>query len=162
MNTIEMTTYANNWLKENYNMSLQIPIEINNRLRTSLGRFHSINIGGHHKPIKIDMNGKFIKHNTREEILLTLKHELVHYALCVMGLDYHDGDYMFENELNKHSLPSNFHNENVQRHVKMPHHVYTCDSCGCDVKSRQKINTKRYNYTHKHCGGTLTYKGQGI
>lgn len=159
MNTIEMKRFANEWLLDNYNLTLDIPIEINNRLSRSLGRFMvQVNrLTGEHKAIKIDMNGKFVRHNKRDEILMTLKHELVHYAMFTLGKPYRDGDYAFEKELKRLNLTSN-HYMNIERNIVTPRHRYECVECGQKIARNRRINVSYKQYVCG-CGGDLDYKG---
>ena len=50
-------------------------------------------------------------------VVPTLSHELVHYALFRLGKGYHDGQEDFENELERLSLPSNYHRKVRSIHV---------------------------------------------
>jgi hypothetical protein len=50
-------------------------------------------------------------------VVPTLSHELVHYALFRLGKGYHDGEEDFEKELERLSLPSNYHRKVRSIHV---------------------------------------------
>ena len=103
------------------------------------------------------MNGKFVRHNKRDEILMTLKHELVHYAMFILGKPYRDGDYAFEKELKRLNLTSN-HHMNVERNIVTPRHRYECVECGQKIARNRRINVSYKQYVCE-CGGDLDYKG---
>ncbi|MFA1509967.1 SprT-like domain-containing protein [Priestia aryabhattai] len=96
--------YAESFLDENYGLSLDVPLIINNRLRAILGAFSTNH--NRTKAIDIELSGDLLRYGTQRTILDTLKHELVHYALFVLGHPYRDGDEYFENELKKLNITS--------------------------------------------------------
>lgn len=75
----EAKTFANNFLMENFNMQLNIPLKMNGRLTSTMGRYLS----------KRNYLGNVIPESI----------ELVHYALSVQGKNFSDGDYDFEHKL---------------------------------------------------------------
>lgn len=93
----KMLAHAENFLAEHFKMPLSIPIEINNRLRSSGGLFKFRNDGrGHFTPLKIEIAKFMIESGTMTEIIETLEHELVHYALCALKLPHKDSDSFFQ------------------------------------------------------------------
>lgn len=105
--TKEMEIYAQNFLKENFNMSIEIPIVIDGRLTRTGGSYHHTI----KKPIMIKVSERFmygalLDNEGVEAILDVLKHELVHYALHMQGKDYNDGQKEFEETLAKLNIGS--------------------------------------------------------
>lgn len=100
----EAKAFANNFLIENFNMRLNIPIKMNGRLTSTMGRYLSKrNYLGNVIPDSIELSKRYLLAalivDDLEEIYDTLKHELVHYALSVQGKNFSDGDYDFEHKL---------------------------------------------------------------
>lgn len=60
----------------------------------------------------ITMSGRFMRHVHVKHLLNTLKHELIHYHLHKVGLEFRDGTPTFEAMMRKYNLPSNYTNHN--------------------------------------------------
>jgi SprT-like protein len=104
MNLTQLKRFANEFLQTNYNMSMNIPLEINGRYKTKLGCFyHKRSI---HQSTRIALSKSMYESGDTNKILDVLKHELIHYALYEKGLPYKDGQSYFENELKKHGISS--------------------------------------------------------
>lgn len=104
--TKEMTLFASNFLRDNFDMELNIPIIIDGRLTSSGGLFKYQRSFLGNTPIEIKMSERFIACALLDEstegietILDVLKHELVHYALCAKGIPHSDGTPEFEGKL---------------------------------------------------------------
>lgn len=100
----EAKIFANQFLMENFNMQLNIPIKVNGRLTSTMGRYLSKrSYLGNVIPDRIELSKRYLLAalivDDLEEIYDTLKHELVHYALSVQGKNFSDGDYDFEHKL---------------------------------------------------------------
>lgn len=93
---------------------LTIPIELNGRLRTTLGYFQETTRNGKIEALRITISKQMLQYGTYMEdlqtainrVLPTLHHELVHFALLQLGLPNDDGDPTFENELARVGAPS--------------------------------------------------------
>lgn len=125
-----MKLYASNFLREHFNMELNIPIKIDGRLTRTGGSYH-YKIGG--KGILIKMSERFIYGALMDEtegvdaILDILKHELVHYALHEQGKDFGDGEKEFEETLAKLNIGSSGETSKKKRLTKKKnvwYHVY--------------------------------------
>ena len=156
----ELKVIANEFLNEHYGMEMEIPLERNNRLKRALGRFRHINGG---RALNIDLAGFLLDNGTTEDIVGTLKHELIHYALFSKELPYKDGHPYFENELLKHGAPATRTNYVPQ---KRRYHRY---ECGC--QTHIQANKLRGTYTEgsmvpgyscSACDGRLTYRGSKV
>lgn len=132
----QLEEYAEAFLQHEYNLDLEIPIKINGRLSRSLGRF-KYNMNG---AIVIEIAKRMVEHYTVDEILDTLKHELVHYALFKLGKPHRDGHHVFENELKKLGISST----NTKRY-KGKAHVYKCSQCNNTFTKNRRLG-KRYMF----------------
>lgn len=138
----EMTEIAKEFLKDTYDMELAIPIEINTRIKKTLGRFRHYR-GTARRSVKIEIGKELILHHPQEVVIDVLKHELVHYALYEQSRAHRDGDYDFENELKKHGI-SRTHTFKS----KGERHSYKCSKCNQTVA----ITTRRINTNNKISG----------
>jgi len=125
----QLTQIAINFLAEKYDLPLEIPIVINGRLRTAMGRYLS---SCEDKPESIELAGFLMKYGAQSVIIDTLYHECVHYALHVKGEPNADGHPHFESELRKHGVGSTQSNR-VGYYV-----AYTCSECGTEAQARGK------------------------
>lgn len=97
----QMKVYSRNFLKENFDMKLEIPIKIDGRLTRTGGSYHHTT----KKALMIKVSERFMYGALLDEtegvgaILDILEHELVHYALHMQGKDYNDGSKEFEETL---------------------------------------------------------------
>jgi SprT-like protein len=72
----ELYEIAREFLDKEFNMKLEIPIFISNRMKIMFGYFQRRN----NKSWKIQISQEFINTHQREHVIDVLKHELVHYA----------------------------------------------------------------------------------
>lgn len=99
----QLAVYAQGFLNTNFNLDLEIPIEINGRLTKTGGYFQHAR--GKKMPLKISISERFMvlalvdKEEGMHAILDIVKHELVHYALYMLDKNYKDGQDDFENTL---------------------------------------------------------------
>lgn len=144
---LELNNSATEFLKEFYDINLQIPIKVNKRLITSLGRFRYYKSESKKRPLSIELSGRLLEYGTADQIISTLKHECIHYALYMLDKPHKDGQATFENELKKHSSCST----GTQK-VSIKTYVYTC---GC---SEFKSYTNRYSkgYRCRTCGNDIS------
>lgn len=106
---VELQQYAQQWLKDNYNMTLDIPVTfdkiINNNESYSVnGRIYFTD----NKPTNIVINSDLIiTDNTNFITERALIHELTHYIMCKQGLPYLDNDILFQQECIKNGTSIN-------------------------------------------------------
>lgn len=104
----QMKVYSRNFLKQNFDMKLEIPIKIDGRLTSAGGSYHHTRKSA----IMIKISERFMYGALLDEtegvdaILDILKHELVHYALHMQGKDYDDGSKEFEETLARLNIGS--------------------------------------------------------
>lgn len=158
----EMRRYANAFLLDNYGMELEIPLQINGRLKKTYGRFRFYDLRKHGKkePVMIDLNKYFYENNERDVILDVLKHELVHYAMFMQDKPFNDGHPVFENELKRLGVISQ---SNVKDHSinNKPStvRVYECNDCGYNFIRKRRLPHGGINHRCP-CGGSLCDKGE--
>ena len=147
----DLHRFAEEFLQEEFDMSLNIPIKLNGRLKRAGGRFISSQdyFTREHTALEIDLNKTVYENNPIDVILDILKHELVHYALFEKGLPYKDGDRVFENTLTRLGVSST----NTLK-VKTKAHVYKCD-CGRQFIKRNTRLAKNM-YFPCDCGNSVT------
>lgn len=106
----KLVKFANEFLKEHFNLSLEIPISYNGRLKNTLGQLVVSPVTN--RAMKIELSKKeaisaFLMKDfsTIEDVL---RHELCHYALFLMDKPFMDGDKYFEDTLIKTNAPSSY------------------------------------------------------
>lgn len=149
----DLTQIARDFLREEYDLPLEIPIKRNNRLSRTLGRF---TFDYDWTPRRIDISGELFKYGADEAIIDTLKHELVHYALCVKGEPFDDGHPHFESELRRLSVSS------TEQTSLGPSAVYSCDKCRkiqytCSKRYVKALEKSTRGYRTRCCNAPLTY-----
>ena len=154
INLYDLEEIARDFLGEEFGLDLAIPIERNNRLKTSMGRFVS-NINrrtGTVTPFKIDIAGYLFEHGNSEELIIgVLKHECIHYALQELGEPNNDSDQNFISACVRLGAPLT----GTQSAVKPEsYHIYHCDTCD----ERHTSKTKpRWGYSCGTCKNNLRY-----
>ena len=141
-------------------LTLGIPIEINGRLRSTLGRFE---YDSRRNPLKISLAKRLFLEENRHLILGTLYHELVHYACYIKGAPYKDGHPYFERELIRCQAPAT-RTQTYADKVPVKIHAYTCIKCQKLYNRKRKLSSSdRYGalaQTHScPCRGKLRYLG---
>lgn len=142
------------FLLEAYGVQLTIPIERNNRLRSTQGRYV---MRRDNTPLRIDISGQTLDYGTEEAIIGIIKHECIHYALHRLGKPYKDGAALFEAELRKHQAPS------TGGGFIGKVYLFTCEECGEIGETRRKQLTKTPDkYRTTCCRAKLTLLGEKV
>lgn len=143
---VELRIEANEWLQEKFEISLNIPIKANGRLKRSMGRFR-YRISSN-EPINIELAKDALKngYDTTWEIL---KHELVHYALCVQGRPFSDNDEDFIETCDELRVI-----RQGDLKLKRKRVVMECTNCGYEWIQSRKI----YGYRHTACNAPIVFK----
>lgn len=153
----DIEVYAKNFLKEEFDMDLKIPVEMNGRLKNVFGRFMHYNYPNRNGSIKIEFSKDFVAYHPIEEIISTIKHECVHYALYELGKPYKDGDKYFEDYLKKVGADST-----GTKSSKSPSHHYACGACGYSFTRKVRKNYSGYGCGKCGTWSKITYKGFGM
>lgn len=118
----EIENYCKSFLKENYNLELDISVNVNSRMINTLGAFDYN--GKTNTPIKLEFSKKFFENGIYSDKINVIKHECIHYALFILGKPYSDGDPYFESEIKKHnSCSTHTITFKTERNVR----VYSCE-----------------------------------
>lgn len=148
---------AEDFLIENFNLTLDIPIRISNRMSSTFGKFVLTRdrATGETKSKEIVISRNLYNYHGYYKMIDTLKHECIHYALYTLGRPYKDGQAYFENTLKEHGVSST-----GTHRYKGKAHLYTCKSCDNSFKQKRRFNTDKY--VCSHCKGQLEYVKQVI
>lgn len=128
-----MALKADEFLRKYFNMPLEIPIIISTRLNRNLGLFYSL-YSKDSKTEFIPNNIKITSHyfdyeqDSLAQLLSTLYHECVHYALCAKKLRFKDTDTIFDSILEKLTITSLFETR-YGGSLNKTFDLYSC-SCG--------------------------------
>lgn len=148
---------AEDFLLENFDLTLDIPIRISNRMTRTFGSFVRTRnrVTGEIKCKEIVISSNLYKYHGYDKMIDTLKHECIHYALYLLGRPYKDGQAYFENTLKEHGVSSTGTTK-----YKGKAHQYTCTGCKNTFKQTRRFNTDKYRCSH--CKGQLVYVNQVI
>ncbi|BCZ47560.1 hypothetical protein psyc5s11_36270 [Clostridium gelidum] len=98
----ELQEYATRWLKDNYNMTLDIPVEFNSAKQNNNADYivYGQTFYNNDKPVKIIIDYSLNTNSEDKNIIKErmLIHELTHYALAKQGLPYEDNTVSFTTE----------------------------------------------------------------
>lgn len=138
------------FLKEEYNLELTVPVEINKRLKNVYGRvsiFQTPN--GKIFVDKIEFHPGILTTNKYDTINNLIKHEAIHYALIKKGGEFRDNDVEFNLELEKHNVGS------CDLELKHNMYIYKCKQC---LSVTSFSLGKKTNLKCNNCGGELKAK----
>lgn len=162
----QLEKYAEKFLKDNYNMEMEVPLELNARMSKTLGWFRYIRYSdGSKTPSRIQLNKYFVENNDPVTVVDVLRHELVHYACFMLGKPFGDGDAYFENELKRLGVVSQDTIDKYEIKSKPKSIVtYECMDCGYEYKRRRKLPNDGVNHRCgvKGCSGRLLNKGREL
>ncbi len=151
----DLINYASNFLINNYDMELNIPIKINKRLKRKLGAYtyqKHTNVS-----IKIELSYDLVKYGTNNIILDILRHELIHYALHRLGLPHFDGHPYFENELIKHNASA------TKTKFIGKIEVFQCSECKKELRHKVvNINNLIHKYITACCDSSFIHVGSEL
>ena len=133
-----------------------IPVEINNRLTTTLGwtTFYGITKDEIHD-IKIELSGKLMKYGKDEDIISTIRHEYAHYCTTLTcGNHNHDNEQFKIYCKMLHTTPD------PSVDIKLPYkYDVICTKCGKANGHYDRINKlikrKGEGYRSGCCGAKL-------
>ena len=150
----ELTSYAKQWVKEEFGIDFTLSVKSNGRLKSTLGVYtHSGKT-----PVRVNIAKGLIESGRDADVYDVLRHELIHYSLHQLGLPHRDDDREFIEACTKRGV-------GLTRTLKGFHdkHVYTC-KCGLHkVKytRNNKISSKNLSkYIFPKCGHELIYVGR--
>lgn len=158
-NIYQLRKYAEKFLRENYQINLDIPLTLNARMRRTCGWFRFTRSG---IAKCIELNKYFVENNEPVVVLDVLRHELVHYALFVEGKPNKDGHPVFENELKRLNIVSQSTINKYTIDSKPTNiSVYKCKKCNQEYKRKRALPNGGKNYKC-NCGGGLLDLGKRL
>lgn len=121
--------------KKYFNRSFGHQVRLNNRLRTT---------GGRYLPMEkvIELNPKYITEMDFSEVVGIIKHELCHYHLHIQGKGYRDKDADFKALLKATGSPR--YCQPLPSMKKKKRHVYICTKCSFEYRRVRRVNVKKY------------------
>lgn len=138
--------YSQKYVKDNFNIDLTVPIEVNGRLSSALGRF----ISYRGQPRKIELSKTLLEDYDANTIFDVLNHELIHYALCTLKKPYHDHQAYFIDTCKKLNVSLSG--------VIQAKRVYQYQ---CDCRILESPTRKHLKHYHcADCKGGFTYIGR--
>lgn len=149
-----LTNVARNFINNEYNIDLNIPIKINNRLRRTLGRYLENQSG---KPSHIDLSNKLFIYAHQAVAIGVVKHEVLHYALKKLNKPSKDGEPYFERELERLQLPSSTNPNRSIMYVGKKY-VFHCSKCHQELVSTiKRVKQKPNSYRSSCCKQRFIY-----
>lgn len=118
-------------------------VSFNNRLRTTAGRYVL-------KTGNIELNPSYYQRYGFDELVETIKHELIHYHLHQMALPYQHRDKEFK--LLAQAVSAKRYAEPMREYK----HLYCCSNCSQLYPRVRKINIRKYRCGK--CKGKLNMK----
>jgi SprT-like protein len=163
-NIYQLKAYANKFLKENYNMTLTVPLQLNGRMKRTCGWFKHMKYKDGRREAKcIELNKYFVENNEPTIVLDVLRHELVHYALFMQGRPNSDGHPVFENELRRLGVVSQSTIDKYDIESKpVKIQIYQCANCNTVYKRQRSLPNGGRNYCCGNCKGSLIDIGKRL
>ncbi|WP_240339790.1 SprT-like domain-containing protein [Halobacillus ihumii] len=151
MNGKQLFEAAEKFLFDNFGMAIEVPIEINKRLKSTFGYFQ---FSGN-QPKKISMSYEFVKNQPNKIVLDVLYHECVHYALFMQGKPFHDGDVTFKRTVDRLGV-----SRTGTYRFKGVGHLYRCKNDVCGKKFTKKMKGYDKRYICAKCKSRFEYLGE--
>lgn len=152
LNESELERCAENFLRSNFNLELEVPIRISKRMKSKLGVFIVKYYGGEAAGSEIVISESFIANNEQAAVLDVLYHECVHYALYKTGQPYRDSDEAFIRTLDRLGI-----SRTRSYRYKGESFLYECRKCRYSFSKNMKGYEKRYRC--RSCRGRFIYTG---
>lgn len=86
--------------KKHFGLDFDIPVRINSRLVSTLGRYRSYR-GSLFRPVNIEISEKLLLKYNNKEIVQVIAHEVCHWALHKQGKPHKDKDTFFKSEIKR-------------------------------------------------------------
>ncbi|MDD1381002.1 SprT family protein [Limosilactobacillus reuteri] len=149
MTNAELQQLTEQWSKEYFGREFTHKVFFNKRLKTTGGRYH---LSDHHIDINPLMYTEFDLHNLRQVVL----HELCHYHLHLLGMDYHHRSREFKTLLaqvggSRYAPPTSKRKINSKKKW-----YYICAGCSVEFARQRRFNTQRY--ICRRCGHKFILK----
>jgi len=110
--------------------SFNIPVTINKRLRTTLGRVKGVRTGSVYNPVAMEFSHVFLNTASYDDVIDIIKHECAHYLVGIETHESHGHDAVFKKMCLRIGCTNNKTHTEKQMvpHQKFKYDV-VCDSC---------------------------------
>ena len=152
MNVQQLQAYADDFLRKNFGLSLDVPLRVSKRMKSKLGVFSIKYNKNEVLSSEIVLSHNFIINNDKDAVLDVLYHECVHYALYKRKLPFRDSDPEFINTLERLEI-----SRTRSYKYRGQSYLYECRKCGYQFSKNMKGYEKRYMCGR--CRGKFTYRG---
>lgn len=152
MNAQQLKSYAEDFLKEHFDLPLDVPLRISKRMKSKLGVFSIKYNKNEVLSSEIVLSYNFVINNDKNVILDVLYHECVHYALYKKRLPFRDSDPEFINTLERLGI-----SRTRSYKYKGQSYLYECRKCRYQFSKNMKGYEKRYMCGR--CHGKFLYRG---
>ena len=130
-----------------------VPIEINSRLSTTLGRVDSLNTGGYVTPLKVMFSKSLITTATDEDIRQIVLHEAAHYIAIMRTHEHHGHDSYFKDicaEIGCTNDGATYMTEAIKADDKLMRYSIYCPNCGY-IKGQGRFTSLLRNLSQFEC-----------
>lgn len=124
---------AERFLNERYGINLMMPITVAELPDDIQGYYEHRGT----KPSVIVIARDVMTFGSDEHVYDILRHELVHYAMHVLGRPNRDGDAEFEAELERQGVCHSFTS------LLGRYHMYACSGCSAELPSRKRFSEEQ-------------------
>lgn len=152
MNAQQLQNYAEDFLRKNFDLSLDVPLRISKRMKSKLGVFSIKYNRNEVLSSEIVLSYNFIINNDKDAVLDVLYHECVHYALYKKRLPFRDSDPEFIHTLERLGI-----SRTRSYQYKGQSYLYECRKCRYQFSKNMKGYEKRYMCGK--CHGKFVYRG---
>lgn len=152
MNAQQLQNYAEDFLRKNFDLSLDVPLRISKRMKSKLGVFSIKYNRNEVLSSEIVLSYNFIINNDKDAVLDVLYHECVHYALYKKRLPFRDADPEFIHTLERLGI-----SRTRSYQYKGQSYLYECRKCRYQFSKNMKGYEKRYMCGK--CHGKFVYRG---
>lgn len=142
-----------------------VPIKLNGRLSSTLGRVDSLNTGGYVSPLEVMFSKLLISNADDEDIRQVILHEAAHYIVIMRTHEHHGHDEYFKNVCNEIGCVNDgatYMTDCLKSNEKTLKYAIYCPNCGF-VGGRSRRTGAINNlskYKCKICNSTELYYKQ--
>lgn len=141
------------------NYDFHIPVVINKRLKTTLGRVSYIHCGDRIVSTRMEFSYLFLSTSTIDSIQDVIAHETAHYLCNELTGEHHGHDEMFKEMCLKLGTTNYNTSTKVDRIVgneQIYKYLVTCKNCGSTMgRHRSSKLIQHPEYYKCKCGGSL-------
>lgn len=153
--TVEKLTTECQNLSDKFNDKFDIPVTINSRLTTTLGRCRSRrDMADQWAPFEIQFSKQFLENSSDSDIISVIKHEWAHYYAVKSTKEKHGHDSYFKNICAKIGCQNDqrqFKGITSNEEKKFKYEVW-CGDCGKLIATYNRMCPTLKNIRACHCG----------